>query len=125
MRRRTTPFLFAAPLALVLLLTSAPAQAGRLLGTAAPSNAPQARLAAILADPARYHEKSVVLRGTVSAQCASLCEFTFQDGPHKSLIYPQGFKLPKLKKGEPVRLYARVTAGERNVVLTALGLERK
>lgn len=123
MRHRIVPFVLAAQLALALV--PQPAAARKALGAAIPAGAPAARLSAILAEPARYHDQSVVLRGTVNSQCASLCEFTFQDGPHKSLIYPQGFKLPKLKKGESVTLYARVTAGERNVVLTALGLERK
>jgi hypothetical protein len=125
MRHRASPFRFAAPLALALLLVPQLAEARKALGAAIPANAQSATLSAVLATPARFHDKAVVLRGTVNAQCASLCEFTFQDGPHKSLIYPQGFKLPKLRKGEAVTLYARVTAGEQNVVLTALGLERK
>ncbi len=124
MLRRASSFLFAASLAAAVLLGPGLAEARKSLGSAIPADAPRARLAAILAAPARYHEKAVVLRGTVNSQCASLCEFTFQDGPNKSLIYPQGFKLPKLRKGETVTLYARVTAGKENVVLTALGLER-
>jgi hypothetical protein len=125
MRHHASPFRFAAPLALALFLVPHLAEARKAVGAAVPATAPTVKLSAILDAPARYHDRAVVLRGTVNSQCASLCEFTFQDGPHKTLIYPQGFKLPRLRKGEPVTLYARVTAGERNVVLTALGLERK
>lgn len=94
------------------------------LGAAPPDNTPSVKLADILASPADYHGKKVVLHGIVSAQCPSLCEFTYKEGTLSTLVYPQGFKFPKLDIGKPVTLYSEITNGTGQVVVTALGLRR-
>ena len=62
------------------------------------------------------------MRGVVTGQCASLCEFFMLDGAETATIFPQGFKFPKLDKGSSVTIYALITSGEENVVISALGL---
>jgi hypothetical protein len=117
------PGIMAVMLALSFILAACGnAGAGRRLGAAIPGDQPVVKLADVLAAPADYNGKMVVLKGIVSAQCPSLCEFTFKDGVSVTLIFPEGFRLPKLKKGKPVTLYARITSGSENVVVTALGL---
>jgi hypothetical protein len=95
------------------------------LGATIPADAPQATLAAIIAAPADYNGKKVVMNGIVSAQCPSLCEFTYKEGVQSTLVFPQGFKFPKLKTGRPVTLYAEITAGSGSVVVSALGIQMK
>ncbi|MBN1128369.1 MAG: hypothetical protein JXA71_05250 [Chitinispirillaceae bacterium] len=93
------------------------------LGAAIPADAPQVKLAQVMASPAEYNGKKVVMKGIVSAQCPSLCEFTYKEGTHSTLIFPQGFKFPKLPLGKPVTLFAEVTSGTGQVVVTAHGLK--
>ena len=95
---------------------------GKRLGIEIPADQQAVRLASVLEKPADFNGKKVVMRGIVSAQCASLCEFTLLDGSDTAIIYPQGFKFPRLERGRSVTIYAMVTSGEENVVLSALGL---
>jgi hypothetical protein len=99
-----------------------PARAEVRLGMEIPSDAPVVGLDTVIANPSEYDGKTIVMKGIISGQCASLCEFFFRDGMHTATIYPQGFKFPKLKKGKPVTLYTLVISGEENVVFSALGL---
>lgn len=80
----------------------------------------------VINNPAAYDGKKVLLVGSVGNFCAtSGCHFTFQDSGETIDIYPKGFKLPKLKKGQALKVYAEVKAGEKKVVISALGLEVK
>lgn len=99
------------------------ADAGLRLGIDIPENEPVVKLASVLENPSEYHGKNIVIKGIVSGQCASLCEFFFQDGVHKATIYPQGFKFPKLERGKNVTIYTQVISGEGKVVFSALGLK--
>lgn len=92
------------------------------LGTPIPSDAQVTTLGAVLASAGEYNGKEVVISGRVSGQCPSLCEFFLRDGVHTATIFPQGYAFPKLETGRPVTVYAAVTAGSHNVVLSALGV---
>ena len=95
---------------------------GKRFGVDIPSGEPVVDLASVLENSAEFDGKSVVMRGVVSGQCASLCEFFMLDGAHTATIYPQGFSFPKLERGSNVTIYALITSGEENVVISALGL---
>ncbi len=94
----------------------------RRFGVEIPSDQPVVELASVLENPADFNGRNVVMRGIVSGQCVSLCEFFLLDGAHSATIYPQGFEFPKLERGGKVTIYALVTSGEENVVISALGL---
>ncbi len=96
---------------------------GKRLGAAIPADAVEEKLSTVLANPGDYNGKTVLLKGVVSGQCASLCEFFFKDGVHTATVFPQGYKLPKLETGKRVSVLAQVTAGAENVVLSAVGLQ--
>ncbi|MBU4055511.1 MAG: hypothetical protein KKA41_14195 [Proteobacteria bacterium] len=100
-----------------------PVRAELRLGVDIPTTEPLVGLASVMGNPAEYDGKAIVMKGFVSGQCASLCEFMFRDGMHTATIYPQGFKFPKLKKGKPVTIYTQVISGEGQVVFSALGLK--
>ncbi|MBD3243646.1 MAG: hypothetical protein GF331_23855 [Chitinivibrionales bacterium] len=95
---------------------------GTKLGADIPRDAAVVELASIVERPAEYNGKTVVMRGVIAGQCASLCEFFFKDGVHRATIFPQGYKFPKLPAGKPVTVYAQVTSGEEHVVFSALGI---
>lgn len=95
---------------------------GLHLGEAIP-DMPPVKLKTILDSAASFDGKNVVLNGIISGQCPSLCEFTYTEGTLSTLIFPQGFKLPRLQAGKSVTIYARITSGPGQVVVTALGLE--
>jgi hypothetical protein len=97
-------------------------ESGERLGVDIPSDRPVVDLASVLENPADFDGKRIVMRGVVSGQCPSLCEFFLLDGIHTATVYPQGFSFPKLAKGSSVTLYALITNGEENVVISALGL---
>jgi hypothetical protein len=80
------------------------------------------KLSDVIAAPQDYNGKKIVMKGIISGQCPSLCEFFFQDGAHKATIFPQGFKFPKFETGKPVTIYAEVTSGTENIVFSALGV---
>lgn len=92
------------------------------LGQAIPANSDITKLTDILASPAQFTGKTVVLKGVISGQCPSLCEFFYKEGVQQATVFPQGFKFPKLPTGKPVTVYAQITAGEENVVVSALGI---
>jgi len=114
-------FTWAAVAASLLLLSGC----GRpkTVGAPAPAETAPTPLAAVLAAPADYAGKTVVLRGKVSAQCAALCDFTYAEGAQTATIHTEAEKTPKLATGQPVRVTVAVHSGERNVVLNAVGLE--
>lgn len=116
---------FALPLMVVLIFgcNISGADAGVNLGLEIPENEPIVRLASVIENASEYDDKTIVVKGTVSSQCASLCHFIFQDGVHTATIYPQGFKFPKLERGKSVTLYTQVISGEGQVVFSALGLK--
>jgi hypothetical protein len=91
-------------------------------GVDIPSDQPVVALASVLENPAEFDGKSIVMRGVVSGQCASLCELFLLDGTKTATIYPQGFDIPRLEKNTSVTIYAQITNGEANVVISALGL---
>lgn len=93
------------------------------LGISIPEESPVVSLETVLASPKEYNGKTLVIKGIISGQCASLCEFSLKDGVHKATIYPQGYKFPKLPIGKPVTTYVQVTAGDEQAVLSALGLK--
>lgn len=95
---------------------------GTQSGTKIPANHTIEKLADITADPKAYNGKTVVIKGIISGQCPSLCEFFYSEGTHRATIFPQGFKFPKLPVGKPVTVFAEVTAGDENIVFSALGI---
>ena len=95
---------------------------GEKYGVDIPSDQPVVKLATLLEDPVGFDGKSIVMRGVVSGQCASLCELFLLDGTQTATIFPQGFDIPRFEKNTSVTIYAQITNGEENVVISALGL---
>lgn len=114
---------------LMLLITSAVLLVGCSgdkkvkLGQAIPANSEVIKLRDIAAAPLEYNGKTVVLKGVISGQCPSLCEFFFKEGAHQVTVYPQGYKFPKLPQGKQVTVLASITSGNENIVFSALGIE--
>ncbi|MBD3317087.1 MAG: hypothetical protein GF344_14970 [Chitinivibrionales bacterium] len=106
----------------VVFVTGCGSAGGTKLGVDIPPDAEVVELASVVEKPAAYNGKKVVMKGVIDGQCPALCEFFFKDGLHKVTIFPQGYKFPKLTKGKPVTVYAQVTAGEGQVVFSALGV---
>ncbi len=92
------------------------------LGVSIPSDVQLVTLSSVLASPSSINGKTFAVKGVISSQCASLCDFVLKDGVHKATIYPQGFKFPKLPVGKPVTVYVQATVGDEQIVLSALGL---
>ena len=116
-------FAFTIMIALVFGCNISAAFAGERLGQEIPEQASVVKLASVVENPADYDGKTIVLKGTVSSICGSRCHFIFQDGVHTVAVYPRGFKLPKMKRGDAVTVYTEVIAGEGQTVYTALGLQ--
>ena len=114
-------FLFSL-MAMTVVFNISPARAELRLGVDIPADEPATALADVMANPAEFNGRTVVMKGIVTGQCASLCEFFFRDGMHTATIYPQGFKFPRLKRNSPVTIYTQVISGQENVVFSALGL---
>ncbi len=105
----------------VLVFSGCKNAGGIRLGQEIPADIKPTKLTEILAQPASYNGKTVVVNGIISGQCPSFCEFFFKEGANQVTIFPQGFKLPKLETGKKVTVYANITSGE-NVVFSALGI---
>ncbi len=111
---------------LFLLLVFVSACSNSHIGEKIPFGMRKTELADIMNNPGEYDDKNVLLVGHVAGFCAtSGCHFVFRDSGVAMNIYPKGFKLPKLEKGKPIKVYSHVKAGEKKVVVTALGLEVK
>ena len=94
----------------------------RSVGLKIPADKEATSLSELLKKPEDYHQKKVLLEGVFAGACLSLCKFTYREGKDVITVYPRDFKLPKIKKGQRIRVYAEVTAGKR-MVISALGLE--
>ena len=79
----------------------------------------------VLARPAEWNGRKVLLEGTVAWMCPSLCEFTLADGKVSADVYPRDFQLEKYKKGQKVRVYAEIVAGEERTVISGLAVEKR
>lgn len=93
------------------------------LGKAIPTDVREVTLQQLLSHPDDFNNQKVVIRGHVSGQCASFCEFFLKDGGEAVTIYPQGYKLPKLTIGQKSVVYAEITTGDERVVVSALGVQ--
>jgi hypothetical protein len=91
------------------------------VGNPEPKSTAPVALQEIYANPALFHEKTVVLKGVVTGQCGALCEFTYTEKGRSAVIFMGALKAPRIKTGTPVRLSAKVFSGEKQVVLTATG----
>ncbi|MBL8026158.1 MAG: hypothetical protein JNL74_07095 [Fibrobacteres bacterium] len=96
---------------------------GTTLGGAIPGDAEKVLLKDLLAEPAKWNGKKVLLHGVVSGQCGSLCDFNLKDGSSVVTVFPEGYELPKLEIGRMADVYALITAGEERVVVSAIGIQ--
>jgi hypothetical protein len=93
------------------------------LGKEIPAGVETVKLVDLLASPAAWNGKTVIVKGNVSSQCASLCDFTLKDGASVVTVFPDGYSLPKLEIGRSADVYAQITSGEERVVVSALGIK--
>lgn len=107
----------------MLALIAAGCRRTQTVGIPAPADTPSTPLAAVLDAPDKYNGQTVVLKGKLQAQCASLCDFTYAEGARSATIFTGDPKPPKIQAGRSVRVTVQVHKGEEQVVLTAKGLE--
>lgn len=112
-------------IAMFFFITTGCSQAGSssYFGEKIPQNATESDLSNIIANPSNFNDKSVVLEGVISGQCASLCWFSFRSGTDVVEMFPIGFTPPKLDNGTRVRVYTTVSVGTERIVLSVLGME--
>ncbi len=109
--------------ALAAALITAGCGGTKTVGTPAGADVSATPLAAVLETPEKYDGKTVVLDGVLEAQCAALCDFTFSESGRSVTVYTPDPKPPRIQNGQPLRVTAAVHKGERQVILTAKGLE--
>ena len=95
----------------------------KTIGTPAGTDVAATPLAAILEAPEKYDGQTVVLKGVLEAQCAALCDFTYAESGRSVTVYTPDPKPPRIQNGQPVRVTATVHKGEKQVIITATGLE--
>lgn len=123
-KRRTLYSLFlSSVMILIVIIIGCGKNDTQQLGAEIPTDIEITKLATILKNPADYNNKKIVMKGIISGQCPAYCEFNYKEGTEKAVIYPQGFQFPKLETGNPVTVFALVTAGEENIVFSALGVQ--
>jgi len=90
-----------------------------------PKDIKATKLSDILNNPVEYNGKKVLLSGFVVSVCPSGCDMVYQEDNITTEIYPKGFKIPRMKKGQPIKIYAEVTAGKERVIVSALKIEKQ
>jgi len=105
------------------LLLLAACSSGEVIGTPAPAETVPTALSDILERPADFEGKTVVLRGQLSAQCKSLCDFTYTEKSRSATVFMGDLKPPRIRQGQQLRVTAKIHKGNEQVVLTATGLE--
>jgi multidrug efflux pump subunit AcrA (membrane-fusion protein) len=110
-------------MSVVAVLIAAGCGGTKTVGTPAGADVSATPLAAVLEAPEKYDGQTVVLKGVLEAQCAAQCDFTYSEGGRSVTVYTPDPKPPKIKGGQPVRVTATVHRGEKQVILTAKGLE--
>ncbi len=93
-----------------------------LFGNEIPADAEIVSLAQVLNNPQEFDGKEVVMEGTISVQCASLCFFNFREGNNVIEIPLNGFNVPRIQIGRRVRVISKVYSGSERVVISATGL---
>jgi hypothetical protein len=96
---------------------------GGTVGTPAPVDVAPTPLADVLAQPADFDGRTIVLRGILSTQCSSLCDFSFTEKTQSVTIFMGALKPPRINPGQPLRVTTQVHNGEKQVVFTTIGLE--
>ncbi len=114
---------YIAVLILLSVLFSGCAKSGGSYGEEIPAGLQVAALQDILNNPLQYHDKKVVLQGILTSQCASLCDFVYQEGSLSQSVFVQGFKAPRLKTGTPIKVHALIVGDGERVVISALGIQ--
>jgi hypothetical protein len=109
--------------ALAAALIAAGCGGAKIIGTPAGADVAATPLAAVLDAPEQYDGQTVVLKGVLEAQCAALCDFTYSEGGRSVTVYTPDPKPPRIQNGQPIRVTATVHMGEKQVIITAKGLE--
>lgn len=97
----------------------------KTLGEEIPSDIKVLPLETVLSNPETYNGQKVVLKGIISGQCPSLCEFFYKEKGTTVTVFPKGYKFPKLESGVPVTVYAEVASGPEQTILSALGIKTR
>lgn len=95
------------------------------LGKEIPADATIITLKELLANPEKYHDKEITLKGRVDGQCGNKCEFTYAENGESHTIYVGEIEAPTIQKGTPIRVTAHVFNGAEKLILTAQGFELK
>jgi hypothetical protein len=106
-----------------LLLAAGGCGKAMIVGTPAAPSTAATPLATILASPDQFEGQTVVLKGVVQAQCAARCDFTYAEGAQSVTVYTGDPKPPRIQSGRAIRVTAQVHKGDKQVVITAKGLE--
>jgi hypothetical protein len=89
-----------------------------------PENMERTALAEILNNPNNYDGRRVLLVGIVGIGCLACPDkFPYQEGVNTIQMSVGGFRKPRLRRGQPVRVYAEVKAGKERALITALAME--
>lgn len=108
-------------LSIALLFTTS-CSGEKNLGSAPSASDSRTPLMEILDNPSKFHNKTVVMQGVLTGQCASLCDFTFTERNQPVNIFMGEVKAPRIQTGTPVRVKVHVHAGEKQVIFTTLGM---
>jgi hypothetical protein len=106
-----------------LLLAASGCGKAVTVGTPAAASTPATPLAAILETPEKFEGQTVVLKGRVEAQCPARCDFTYAEGGQSVTVFTGDPKPPKIQSGRAIRVTAQIHKGDKQVVITAKGLE--
>jgi hypothetical protein len=116
-------FLMIIPLAAVTFLLLSRA-GGEIEMLAIPPDMEVTKLREILENPAAYDGKRVLLEGLVGPGCLTCPgDFPYQEGVHSIQMLTEGFRRPRLRRGQPIRVYAEVKARKERVIISALAME--
>lgn len=83
------------------------------------------KLADILTNPADYKGKNVLIEGNFSACCGDDCgdEFNIKEGTYVIKAETEGFEIPKMTEGQPIRVYGTLMTTAQSPYIEALALE--
>lgn len=99
-------------LAIAYLTITGIATATDRFGLAVPGNLQAVKLEEILKNPDAYKGKDVLVEGHFNGVCSDGEDFYFKEGFETVEVVPKDFPVPRLKKGNPIRVYGIVKKKE-------------
>lgn len=96
------------------------------IGEEIPKDMEITKISTVIENSKDYVKRKVLLSGNFASSCTSsscCAEFYLNSGIHQIKVNYDGLKLPKIKKGKPIKVLGKINTTTKSIYLQLQGLE--